>query len=152
MQKAGTSLTTFATSIGLAGLLIAMATVRLQAQQAAHAHADAGGLRDPLRGRTAGQPRLAHGDRDAGPREIGERRDALGPAVDGEVVDAGLVEDGADQCRRLGGRGHQLGVAGGVLLDGLPDRVAHPGIGLGGQRRGDARRGRYPGGFRGMSG
>jgi glucose/arabinose dehydrogenase len=35
MQKAGTSLTTFATSIGLAGLLIAAATVRLQAQQAA---------------------------------------------------------------------------------------------------------------------
>src|SRR5829696_7317686 len=34
MQKAGTSLTTFTTSIGLAGLLIAAATVRLQAQAA----------------------------------------------------------------------------------------------------------------------
>ena len=54
----------------------------------------------------------------------GEGRDALRPAGDAEVVDAGVVEQRADQLDVELGRLAHGRLHGGVLLDRLPDRVA----------------------------
>ncbi len=67
-------------------------------------------------------------------RLLRERRDALGPALDGEVVDAGLVEDLAHQRDRVRGGRHQRRVLPGVGVD---RRAAYGVRGRRRQRRGD---------------
>jgi hypothetical protein len=53
--------------------------------------------------------------------------DGLGSPGDGEVVDAGLVEDGADEADERVGDGSEGGLRGGIPGDGVVERDGtHP--------------------------